>query len=293
MLSASHNPAADNGIKFFGRGRRQAARRDGRRDRGEVARRRPAQRAGRSRGPPLGFGRVTDAYSAHETYLDHLLATLPAVVTGSLRCTGCASSWTARTAPPTASARARCAGPGPRSSRSAPRPTARTSTRASGRRHLDTLAAAVIEHGADAGLAFDGDADRCLAVDGDGQPLDGDQILAVLASQLKRGDQLAGDAVVVTVMSNLGFHDAMRESGISGDRDPGRRQARLRRDAGRRLHPRRRAVRAHHPDGPRHHRGRRADRPAPARRGEQHRHPGLRRREDDDQVPAGADQRPR
>ena len=84
-----------------------------------------------------------------------------------------------------------------------------------GSTHLETLAAAVLEHGADAGLAFDGDADRCLAVDGDGQPLDGDQILAVLASQLKRSSQLVGDTVVVTVMSNLGFHDAMRESGIT------------------------------------------------------------------------------
>src|SRR6202035_3956747 len=84
-----------------------------------------------------------------------------------------------------------------------------------GSTHLETLAAAVLEHGADAGLAFDGDADRCLAIDGDGQPLDGDQILAVLASQLKRGNQLVGDAVVVTVMSNLGFHDAMRTAGVT------------------------------------------------------------------------------
>jgi len=77
------------------------------------------------------------------------------------------------------------------------------------------VAAAVAEHDADAGLAFDGDADRCLAVDADGAPLDGDQILTVLASQLKRSGQLAGDAVVVTVMSNLGFHDAMRDAGIT------------------------------------------------------------------------------
>jgi phosphoglucosamine mutase len=80
---------------------------------------------------------------------------------------------------------------------------------------LETVAAAVAEHRADAGLAFDGDADRCLAVDGDGHPLDGDQILTVLASRLKRSGQLRGDAVVVTVMSNLGFHDAMREAGIA------------------------------------------------------------------------------
>ena len=70
------------------------------------------------------------------------------------------------------------------------------------------------EHGADAGIAYDGDADRCLAVDGEGQPLDGDQILTVLATELKRSGRLAGDAVVVTVMSNQGFHVAMREAGI-------------------------------------------------------------------------------
>jgi phosphoglucosamine mutase len=84
-----------------------------------------------------------------------------------------------------------------------------------GSTHLDVLQAAVAEHGADAGLAFDGDADRCLAVDSDGEPLDGDQILTVLATDLKAREQLTGDAVVVTVMSNLGFHDAMRTAGIT------------------------------------------------------------------------------
>jgi phosphoglucosamine mutase len=84
-----------------------------------------------------------------------------------------------------------------------------------GSTHLDVLRAAVVEHGADAGLAFDGDADRCLAVCGDGESLDGDQILAVLATSLKEAGELTGDAVVVTVMSNLGFHDAMRTAGVT------------------------------------------------------------------------------
>ncbi len=79
---------------------------------------------------------------------------------------------------------------------------------------LDALVAAVIEHGADAGIAYDGDADRCLAVDADGQPLDGDQILTVLATELKEAGRLTGDAVVVTVMSNQGFYVAMREAGV-------------------------------------------------------------------------------
>ncbi len=83
-----------------------------------------------------------------------------------------------------------------------------------GSTHLDPLVAAVVAHGADAGVAYDGDADRCLAVDADGQILDGDQILAVLATELKDAGKLAGDGVVVTVMSNQGFHVAMREAGI-------------------------------------------------------------------------------
>ena len=85
----------------------------------------------------------------------------------------------------------------------------------SGSTHLDTLSAAVVAHGADAGIAHDGDADRCLAVDADGQVIDGDQILAVLALALHDSGRLAGDTVVATVMSNLGFRQAMRQAGIS------------------------------------------------------------------------------
>ena len=76
------------------------------------------------------------------------------------------------------------------------------------------LTAAVTEHRADAGIAYDGDADRCLAVDADGQVVDGDQILAVLALSLRDTGQLAGDTVVTTVMANFGFRQAMREAGI-------------------------------------------------------------------------------
>ncbi len=79
---------------------------------------------------------------------------------------------------------------------------------------LGTLSAAVLEHQADAGIAHDGDADRCLAVDAAGQVIDGDQILAVLAIALQDEGRLAGDTVVATVMSNLGFRHAMREAGI-------------------------------------------------------------------------------
>nr|MDT0664110.1 phosphoglucosamine mutase [Micromonospora sp. DSM 115978] len=83
-----------------------------------------------------------------------------------------------------------------------------------GATHLDGLAQAVVEHGADVGIAHDGDAARCLAVDATGASVDGDQILAVCALALADRGELDQQTVVVTVMSNLGFHHAMRDAGI-------------------------------------------------------------------------------
>jgi phosphoglucosamine mutase len=217
VLSASHNPAADNGIKFFGRSGVKLP--DEIEDEIEARMRAvgdgvpAASLAGDHF--PLGFGRVTDAYSAHETYLDHLLASLPTPATGQpplhgMRVVVDCAHGAAYSIGPRALRRA-----GAEVVAIGAAPDGLNINASVGSTHLETLAAAVLEHGADAGLAFDGDADRCLAIDGDGQPLDGDQILAVLASQLKRSNQLTGDTVVVTVMSNLGFHDAMRESGIT------------------------------------------------------------------------------
>lgn len=214
VLSASHNPAIDNGIKFFGEAGVKLP------DEAEdaIEARLHAIRGASAAGgelSALGFGRVTDAYSAHEAYLDHLLASLPAGAGGQpplqgLRVVADCAHGAAYSIGPRALRRA-----GAEVIAIGAAPDGLNINAGVGSTHLDTLAAAVIEHGADAGLAFDGDADRCLAIDGDGQPLDGDQILVVLAAQLKRGNRLPGDTVVVTVMSNLGFHDAMRESGIT------------------------------------------------------------------------------
>lgn len=211
VLSASHNPAADNGIKFFGRAGVKLP--DETED--EVEARLSRQTGQKEIVPALGFGRVTDAYSAHETYLEHLLGTLPVSGSGQsplhgLRVVVDCAHGAAYSIGPRALRRA-----GAEVIAIGAAPDGLNINAGVGSTHLGTLAAAVVEHGADAGLAFDGDADRCLAVDGDGQPLDGDQILTVLASRLKQANQLAGDGVVVTVMSNLGFHDAMRESGIT------------------------------------------------------------------------------
>ena len=94
------------------------------------------------------------------------------------------------------------------------------------------LAAAVREHGADLGLAHDGDADRCLAVTSAGDVVDGDVILAILALAAKHRGDLPGDQIVVTVMSNLGLHRSMRRSRHRRRDDPGRRPPRSGADAG-------------------------------------------------------------
>ncbi|HEY6309577.1 MAG TPA: phosphoglucosamine mutase [Streptosporangiaceae bacterium] len=205
VISASHNPAQDNGIKFFGRGgvKLPDAVEDQIEDR---LSRGPSPRAGTS------FGRVSDAGAEQERYLDYLLSTLPGeprrALAGLRVVADCAHGAAYRIAPQAlrrAGAEVIAIGA---------EPDGLNINAGYGSTCLGTVAAAVVEHGADAGVAYDGDADRCLAVDADGQLLDGDHILAVLATELKESGQLARDAVVVTVMSNQGFHVAMREAGI-------------------------------------------------------------------------------
>lgn len=84
-----------------------------------------------------------------------------------------------------------------------------------GSTHLDKLRAAMTEHRADLGIALDGDADRCLAADADGNEVDGDQIIAVLAVAMREAGTLRGNTAVATVMSNLGFKLAMEREGIN------------------------------------------------------------------------------
>jgi phosphoglucosamine mutase len=203
VISASHNPAQDNGIKFFGRGgvKLPDAVEDQIEDR---LSQRPAP------GASTSFGRVSDAGAEQERYLDYLLSTLPGprALAGLRVVADCAHGAAYRIAPQAlrrAGAEVIAIGA---------EPDGLNINAGYGSTCLGTLAAAVVEHGADAGVAYDGDADRCLAVDADGQLLDGDHILAVLATELKESGRLARDAVVVTVMSNQGFHVAMREAGI-------------------------------------------------------------------------------
>jgi len=203
VISASHNPARDNGIKFFGRGGIKLP--DAVEDEIEARLRTPEPAAA-----TVEFGRVRDATVEQERYLDHLLATLPGPsALAGLRVVADCAHGAAYQLAPEALRRA-----GAEVFTIGAEPDGLNINAGCGSTSLGALVAAVLEHGADAGIAYDGDADRCLAVDADGQPLDGDQILTVLATGLKEAGRLTGDTVVVTVMSNQGFHVAMREAGI-------------------------------------------------------------------------------
>jgi phosphoglucosamine mutase len=221
MLSASHNPAPDNGIKLFARGGFKLP--DAAEDEIEARMAAPGWPRGL---PASGFGRVRDASGEHERYLAHLLASQTG--TGELGAVG-----GAHTAPAAASlaglrvvvdcAHGAASALAPELLRRAgadviaigAEPDGENINADCGSTHLEALSAAVTKHGADAGIAHDGDADRCLAVDATGETIDGDQILAVLALELQGRGLLAGDTVVATVMSNLGFRKAMAKAGIT------------------------------------------------------------------------------
>jgi phosphoglucosamine mutase len=214
MLSASHNPARDNGIKFFARGGLKlpdAAEDEIERRLGPVA---STTGLTGSTLPELGFGRVTDASGERERYLEHLLSTLPgsgaaAPLTGLRVVVDCAHGAAYEIAPRMlrrAGAEVIAIGA---------EPDGENINAGCGSTNLSALRAAVAAHGADAGIAHDGDADRCLAVDASGEVIDGDQILAVLAFALKEEGRLTDNTVVVTVMSNLGLRLAMRDAGIA------------------------------------------------------------------------------
>ena len=218
VLSASHNPAPDNGIKFFARGGVKLP--DAVEN--EIEARLAGQNgaAALSHGPagvPVGgFGRVTDAADQGERYIAHLLSTVRgnfgkagAPLSGLRVVVDCAHGAAAAFAPDLllrAGADVITIGADP---------DGLNINQGVGSTSLQTLSAAVVAAGADAGIAHDGDADRCLAVDAAGRIIDGDQILSVLAIALKAEGRLAGDTVVATVMSNLGFRHAMRAAGIN------------------------------------------------------------------------------
>ncbi|WP_405553498.1 phosphoglucosamine mutase [Streptomyces sp. NBC_01171] len=206
MLSASHNAMPDNGIKFFARGGHKLA--------DELEGRIEAVYDSHRHGEPwqrptgAGVGRVRDYEAGFETYVTHLLSVLPNRLEG-LKIVLDEAHGAAAGVSPEAFSRA-----GATIVTIGAEPDGLNINDGCGSTHLGLLKAAVLEHGADLGIAHDGDADRCLAVDHTGEEVDGDQILAVLALAMRERSTLSADTVVATVMSNLGFKLAMERAGI-------------------------------------------------------------------------------
>jgi phosphoglucosamine mutase len=202
MISASHNAAPDNGIKFFATGGTKLP--DEVEDRIEAALTAPKL-------APTGgdVGRIRRFADAEDRYIVHLLSTLPNRLDGVHVVLDCAHGAAAGVSPQVftdAGARVTVIGA---------EPDGLNINEGLGSTHLAPLQAAVLQHGADLGIAHDGDADRCLAVDANGNVVDGDQIMAILALAMAERGALIDNTLVATVMSNLGLRRAMAEHGIA------------------------------------------------------------------------------
>jgi phosphoglucosamine mutase len=203
MISASHNPMPDNGIKFFAKGGAKLD--DDLEDAIEARLKEPWQRP-----TGAGVGRVVDDPALVERYISHLVSSLdgPESLQGLKVVVDCANGAASVTAPAAFEAQ------GAEVVSIHAMPDGININDNCGSTHMESLQAATVEHGADLGIALDGDADRCLAVDAQGRIVDGDEILAILAIALRDAGRLKSDTVVATVMSNLGFIHAMRAHGI-------------------------------------------------------------------------------
>lgn len=201
MISASHNPAPDNGIKFFSRGGHKLP--DEIEDQIEAAlTQEPLSPVGTE------IGHVQRFADAEDRYLVHLLGTLPNTLKGLTVVLDCANGAASAVSPEAfrdAGANVIVIGNDP---------DGHNINQDCGSTHLGALQAAVVEHKADIGIAHDGDADRTLAVDHTGAVVDGDQIMAILALAAKERGDLARNTLVATVMSNLGLRLAMKQAGI-------------------------------------------------------------------------------
>ena len=202
MLSASHNPMPDNGIKFFARGGHKLD--DAVEDAIEARLREPWQRP-----TGAGVGRVRQRDDIAKRYVGHVTKTLTHRLDGLRVVLDCANGAAYDLAPAAFEAA------GARVLTIHDRPDGLNINDGCGSTHLGDLCAAVVRERAQVGFAFDGDADRCLAVDAGGDAIDGDRLLAILALAMRERGELASDVVVSTVMSNVGFIRAMHEAGIT------------------------------------------------------------------------------
>jgi len=203
VVSASHNPWTDNGIKLFARGGVKLA--------DEVERRIEAELAVLGDVPArLASGSIAEAGADHAAYVDHVVAFLEGLRLDGLKIVLDAANGAAHRIGPEVLRAA-----GAEVIVIADWPDGRNINDGCGATAPSLVAAAVVEHSADVGIALDGDADRLIAVDHAGKVVDGDHIIAIVANDLRARGELRHDSVVVTVMTNLGFRLAMTEAGIS------------------------------------------------------------------------------
>jgi phosphoglucosamine mutase len=201
VISASHNPYRDNGIKLFGP--------DGNKLADEVELRIEERLDATSHPVPERMGRVRALHGTLEDYLRELQTRFGALDLQDVDVLlDCANGATFRAAPEIFRRL------GAKVSVIADQPDGRNINDGVGSTHVEALGRAVAEGGHDLGFAFDGDGDRVLAVDRHGTVVDGDELIALAALHLRDTGRLPGDGVAVTVMTNYGFHQAMREAGI-------------------------------------------------------------------------------
>ncbi|MFW9053690.1 phosphoglucosamine mutase [Corynebacterium striatum] len=203
MISASHNPMPDNGIKFFSAGGKKLP--------DDVEDRIQAAMETLTENGPTGtkLGRIiSEAPDGRERYLKHLAEVVTTDLSGIKVVVDTANGAASKVAPKA------YADAGAEVIAIHNKPNAFNINEDCGSTHIEKTQAAVVEHGADLGLAHDGDADRCLAVDAGGNVVDGDQIMALLAVGMKEENDLRFNTLVATVMSNLGLKLAMQEQGI-------------------------------------------------------------------------------
>ncbi len=204
MLSASHNPMPDNGVKLFAAGGQKLP--DEMEQRIEAAVADGHGLKGRPTG--AGIGRVHDLLDGAEHYVQHLVASLPNRLDGLRVVVDCANGAASDVGP------AAYEEAGAEVVTIHGEPDGLNINDNCGSTHLDAVREAVLQHGADLGIAHDGDADRCLAVTASGDVVDGDQIMAILALAMRDAGTLTDNTLVATVMSNLGLRLAMQREGI-------------------------------------------------------------------------------
>ena len=200
MITASHNPASDNGIKIFGS--------NGQKIPDEVEQEIERLIDSNTEAETSHEGLVVTDENGRNDYITYLLSTISKSLSGLKVVVDCAHGSASTYAPEVLK------GAGAEVIVIGASPNGQNINQDCGSTHLDLLAAKVLECKADLGIAHDGDADRALLIDGDGNIVDGDALLALLALSAKRNNELPGNKIVATVMSNLGFLNKMKNEGI-------------------------------------------------------------------------------